>query len=104
MLIARPPPATLARHTTFALLDEMDGDRQTQSWFSNPFNGDERGKSMKLIVWLLRNRVTKVRLLPENISNTLIEMLDTVGIDYQPVADSTTSPGTDRTLEGGLSK
>jgi len=98
---------TIASHfgkAHYIRLEEMDGDRQTQSWFSNPFSGDERGKSMKLIVWLLRNRVTKVHLLPENISNTLIEMLDTVGIDYQPVADSTTMPETDRTLEGGLSK
>ncbi len=100
----RKTPAHHFGKARYIRLEEGSAEGRTQSWYSNPFSEDEHGKAMKLIAWLLRNRVSEVHLLPGKIPDTLVEMLDTVEIDYRPVTESValTKNGISRTPEGGM--
>jgi len=83
----RKTPACHFGKAYYIRLDDVEGDSPSRSWFVNPFREDEHGRGMRLLTWLIRNRVTEVRVQAGGISDELTELLTMVGIVVDPVSE-----------------
>lgn len=80
----RKTPASHFGKAHYIRLDDVEGD---SSWFINPFRDDEHGKGMRLLTWLVRNRVTEIRVQGGSIPDELAELLSMVEIAVHPISE-----------------